>query len=76
MPILPLPLGKHEKGEKGFLRLKPHVMDNSKIYNGTQPKALALLSLLGFATLTSTADHDQGQGPELWPNLGEIRGRG
>ena len=35
-------------------------MDNSKIYDGTQPKALALLSLLGFATLTLTADHDQG----------------
>ena len=34
-------------------------MGKSKLYNGTQLKALALalaLSLLSFATLTSTAD--------------------
>ena len=38
-------------------------MDNGKIYNGTQHKALALLSLLVFVTLTLT-------------NLDKIRGRG
>ena len=32
-------------------------MDDGKLYNGTKLRALAL-SLLSFATLTSTADKD------------------
>ena len=46
-------------------------MDKSKLYSGTQLKALALalaLALLSFATLTA----DQGEGPGLWPNLYRI----
>ena len=52
---------KRERGE-AFYNEKPHVMDNRKLYDGTQGKIryLSALTYLSFATLTWNADQDQG----------------
>ena len=56
---------------KSLICKKPQAMDWETLYNWTETQALALFSFV-LATLTSTADKDQGKGPKLFSKLDRI----